>query len=83
MVSVSNADILSKWKNDMNFQNIKLVNDVNGEISMMYNSYSQYGYNKRTVFLVDKEGKVSYINWDYKVDEDDFALMKDRITALK
>jgi peroxiredoxin len=83
MVSVSNADILAKWKNEMNFQNIKLVNDVNGEISMMYNSYSQYGYNKRTLFLVDKEGKISYINWDYKVDDDDFALMRDKITALR
>jgi len=56
---------------------------VNGEISMMYNSYSQYGYNKRTIFLVDKEGKISYINWDYKVDEDYFATMTDKVTALK
>lgn len=83
MVSISNSGILAKWRNEMNLQNVKLVNDPTGEISMMYNSYNQYGYNKRTVFLVDKEGKLSYINWDYKVDDEDFALMKDRITALK
>ena len=83
MVSISNAGILAKWKNEMNLENVKLVNDVTGEISMLYNSYSQYGYNKRTIFLVDKEGKISYVNWNYKVDDDDFALMKDRITALK
>jgi|GEM_PF-748609 len=83
MISVSNAGILAKWKNEMNLENVRLVNDVNGEISMLYNSYSQFGYNKRTIFLVDKEGKISYINWDYKVDDEDFALMKDNITALK
>ncbi len=83
MVSVSNSSILSQWRKQMGLQNVKLVNDPTGEISMMYNSYNQFGYNKRTIFLVDKEGKISYINWDYQVNDNDFAVMKDRITALK
>jgi peroxiredoxin len=83
MVSVSNSGILSKWKNAMNLQNLKLVSDDNGEISMMYNSYNQLGYNKRTIFLVDKEGKLSYIDWDYKVDDTGFAKLKEQLMALK
>lgn len=83
MVSVSNPYILSKWKNEMNLNNVKLVSDDNGAISAMYSSYNAFGYNKRTVFLIDKEGNVSYINWDYKVDDNGFAELKDNVTALK
>lgn len=83
MVSISNSYILSKWKSDLGLMNVKLVNDFDGEISQKYNSYNSFGYNKRTVFLIDKEGRVSYINWDYKVDQDDFELLKDNVMALK
>ncbi len=83
MVSVSNPYILAKWKDDINLNNVKLVSDNDGSISAKYNSFSQLGYNKRTVFLVDKEGNVSYINWDYHVDDNDFALLKDNVAALK
>jgi peroxiredoxin len=83
MVSVSNPYILAKWKDDINLNNVKLVSDNDGSISAKYNSFSQLGYNKRTVFLVDKEGNVSYINWDYHVDDNDFGILKDNIASLK
>ena len=83
MVSVSNPYILAKWKNDMNLNNVKLVSDDNGSISAMYSSFNTFGYNKRTVFLINKEGNLSYINWDYKVDDNGFAVLKDFVTALK
>lgn len=76
MVSKSNFYILSKWKNEMDLNNVKLVNDNTGEISMKYSSYNPLGYNKRTIFLIDKSGKISYIDWDYKVDDEDFILIK-------
>jgi alkyl hydroperoxide reductase subunit AhpC len=82
MVSVSNYYILEKWKKDMGFDNVKLVSDDNGEISMKYNSYNMLGWNKRTVFLINKEGKVQYIDWDYNVeDDDDFGILKEQITS--
>ena len=62
--------------------NVKLVSDDNGEISQMYSSYSQFGYNKRTMFLVDKEGNISYVNWNYQVTDDDFELLKENVLAL-
>jgi len=84
MVSVSNYYILSKWKNDMELDNVTLVSDAAGEISMKYNSYNIMGWNKRTVFLINKNGKVQYIDWDYNVDNDeDFGILKDQLTAQK
>ena len=84
MVSVSNHYILEKWKKDMGFDNVKLVSDDNGVISMKYNSYNTLGWNKRTVFLINKHGKVQYIDRDYNVDDDnDFGILKEQITASK
>ena len=82
MVSQSNQYILSKWKNEMDIKNIKLVNDFTGEISMKYSSFNPLGYNRRTIFLIDKDGKVSYIDWDYKVDDEDFAIIKERLISM-
>lgn len=82
MVSQSNTQILSKWKNDMALENVKLVSDNTGDISMKYGSYNMFGYNKRTLFLIDKSGNVSYIDWDYQVDETDFALVKEHLNSL-
>jgi peroxiredoxin len=84
MVSVSNSYILSNWKKDMGLDNVKLVNDYNGSISMKYNSYNSFGYSNRTVFLINKEGKVEYINWNYDVNnDDDFGTIKEVLTASK
>jgi peroxiredoxin len=82
MVSVSNSYILSKWKNEMELSNVKLVSDNNGEISMKYSSFNPIGYNKRTVFLVDKSGRVSYIDWNYNVDDDDFASIVEHLSTI-
>jgi peroxiredoxin len=82
MISQSNTQILEKWRNEMDIKNIKLVNDFSGEISMKYSSYNPLGYNRRTIFLIDKDGKVSYIDWDYKVDDEDFTLIKERLISM-
>jgi peroxiredoxin len=84
MVSISNPYILLKWRNDMSLENVKLVSDDAGEISMKYNSYNTLGWNKRTVFLINKDGKVQYIDWDYRVDdEEDFGVLKEELTAMR
>ena len=82
MISVTNGSILAKWKEEMNLRNLTLVSDFSGEISALYGSYNPLGYNKRTLFLINKEGIISYIDWDYRVDETDFALVKDYLSAL-
>lgn len=82
MVSMSNTSIISKWRDDMNLKNVTMISDNTGEISSMYSSFNPLGFNNRTIFLIDKTGKVSYIDWDYKVDGNDFALIKDQLHKL-
>ncbi|MBZ0204003.1 MAG: redoxin domain-containing protein [Ignavibacteria bacterium] len=82
MVSISNGEIINKWKDDMGFKNVKMVGDLSGEISAKYSSYNPLGYNNRTVFLIDKSGKVKYVDWDYIVDDYDYSLVMDQISAL-
>lgn len=81
MISQSNYLILEKWKKELALEHIKLVSDNSGDISMKYNSYNMLGYNKRTMFLIDKQGNVAYIDWDYQVDSD-FNQVKEQISSL-
>ncbi len=82
MVSNSSLDILGKWKNDINVKNVKLVADYFGAISSQYRSFNSLGYNNRTLFIIDKSGMISYIDWNYNVDEKDFGLVKDHLKEI-
>lgn len=60
----------------------KLVADHNHKVAAMYNSYNEpAGYNKRTVFVINKLGKIAYIDLRYSVrDMESFNKLQ---TALK
>lgn len=83
MVSSGNTALLQRWMNAMNFGNVKLVSDSDAQIAAKYNSfYFEMGYNQRTIFLIDKDGKIAYIDWDYKVNDEDLAILKNEIRKL-
>lgn len=83
MVSNEGMDMLSNWFENMNFKNVKLISDLNIDISSKYNSFNFFnGYNNRTIFLIDKEGVVRYIDWDYKVIDKDLKLLQEEIKKL-
>ncbi|MCC6865662.1 MAG: redoxin domain-containing protein [Ignavibacteria bacterium] len=82
MVSNSGIEILNKWKKDMQLKNVKLVSDNSGLISSEYASNSSFGYFKRTLFIIDKTGKISYINWNYQVDDKDFGIVQDQLAMI-
>ena len=82
MISSSGPDILKKWKNDTKIKNVKLVSDITGDISFAYGSFNPLGYNNRTLFIIDKSGMISYIDWNYVVDEKDFGLVKDHLDQI-
>lgn len=49
----------------------KLLSDHDHSVAKKYESYNQErGYNKRTVFVIDKQGKIAYIDWKYGVADD-------------
>lgn len=82
MVSNSGAGLLSDWRKDLGLKNVKLISDYSGAISNLYSSFNPMGYNNRTLFIVDKSGKLSYIDWDYQVDDTDFSQVADHLKLI-
>jgi peroxiredoxin len=73
-----------QWAKDQNFP-FRLLSDHLHTVAKLYASYNdKYGFNKRTVFVVDKEGKIAYEDLDYSVaDNDDFNRLKDELSKLQ
>ena len=63
----------------------KLLSDHSHEVGKMYGSYNEKsGYNKRTVFVIDKEGQIAYIDLEYKVgDNEDFDRLKSALAQIQ
>jgi len=62
-----------------------LVSDYGGKVAKMYESWNeQYGMCKRTVFLIDNQGKVAYRDLEYSIkDENDFNQLQQALADLK
>jgi peroxiredoxin len=82
MVSNSGMGVLKSWGKDLSLQNVKLISDYSGVISSAYASFNPKGYNNRTLFIVDKSGKLSYVDWDYQVNETDFSKVTDHLQLI-
>lgn len=62
-----------------------LLSDHDHRIARMYDSYmEQNGFNKRTVYLIDKEGVVRYVNLAFKAsDKKDYDALRAELEKLK
>lgn len=62
-----------------------LLSDHDHKIARLYGSFNEaVGYNKRTVFLIDKEGVVRYSNLEFKAgDANDYNRLREELTKLK
>jgi len=62
-----------------------LVSDYGGKVAKQYDSWNdQYGMCKRTVFLIDNQGKIAYLDLEYSVkDQKDFEDLKKALADLK
>lgn len=62
-----------------------LLSDHDHKIARLYGSFNEaVGYNKRTVFLIDKDGVVRYVNLDFKAgDMNDYNRLREELTKLK
>jgi peroxiredoxin len=62
-----------------------LLSDHDHQTAKKYNSYnSDYGYNKRTVYLIDPGGVVSYIDLNYSTsDEKSFKKLRTALEGMK
>lgn len=63
----------------------KLLSDHDHSVAKMYSSYNaEYGYNKRTVYIVDVGGKISYIDLNYSVSDDkSFKILRTALEGLR
>lgn len=63
----------------------RLLSDHRHQTAATYQSFDgSSNYNKRTVFVVDKQGKIAYMDLEYSVaDLQDFNRLKDAISHLQ
>lgn len=73
-----------QWAKSQHFP-FKLLSDHTHEVAKMYDSYNSFtGFNKRTVYVIDKTGKIAYMNLQYDVrTPDDFQKLKAVLAGLK
>ena len=62
-----------------------LLSDHDHTVAKMYDSYMDgVGFNKRTVYLIDKEGVVRYVNLAFKAgDKNDYDTLRAELEKLK
>jgi peroxiredoxin len=62
-----------------------LLSDHDHHVAKAYDSYmEQYGFNKRTVYLIDKDGVVRYVNLAFKAgDKKDYDALRAELEKLK
>ena len=62
-----------------------LLSDHNHKIAKRYDSYGEErGFNKRTVYLIDKDGVVRYVNLGFKAgDKADFDALRAELEKLQ
>lgn len=73
-----------EWAKQQNFQ-FRLLSDHLHAVARLYDSFNDKGYfNKRTVFVINKQGKIAYEDLEYSVaDQDDFNRLKDALAKLQ
>jgi peroxiredoxin Q/BCP len=62
-----------------------LLSDHDHKVASAYGSFNEaVGYNKRTVFVIDKEGIVRYVNLEFKAgDMNDYSRLREELAKLK
>ncbi|MDT5270632.1 MAG: glutaredoxin-dependent peroxiredoxin [Acidobacteriota bacterium] len=62
-----------------------LLSDHDHHVAKAYDSYmEQYGFNKRTIYLIDKDGVVRYVNLAFKAgDKKDYDALRAELEKLK
>ncbi|MEO8169171.1 MAG: redoxin domain-containing protein, partial [bacterium] len=73
-----------EWAKHLGLQ-FKLLSDHNHEVAKAYGSYNpETGFNKRTVFVIDKKGTIAYIDLNYKAGTmDSFEKLKHALSNLR
>lgn len=73
-----------EWAKYHNLQ-FALLSDHNHEVARMYSSYNpDTGFNLRTIYVIDKKGKIAYIDLAYQAGSvESFDRLKSALAKLK
>jgi peroxiredoxin Q/BCP len=73
-----------EWAKDLNLP-FRLASDHLHKVAQRYSSYNaEHGMNKRTVYVVDKSGKIAYIDLKYNAQGlDSFNKLQDALKKLQ
>ena len=73
-----------EWAKHHNLQ-FPLLSDHDHHVAKMFDSYMEgVGFNKRTVYLIDKDGVVRYVNLAFKAgDKKDYDTLRAELEKLK
>lgn len=73
-----------EWAKHLDLQ-FKLLSDHNHDVARTYQSYNgETSYNKRTVYVIDKQGKIAYVDLEYRAGTpDSFNKLKSALAAMK
>lgn len=66
VVSSSTPKLLYYWEKVLKTTATIYANDKSYNISHIYDSYNKQGYNNRALYVIDKKGKIAYIEKNYE-----------------
>jgi peroxiredoxin len=63
----------------------RLLSDVKHDVARAYGSFNpDTGFNRRTVFVVGRDGRIAYEDLDYSVaDQKDFQALREALAGIK
>jgi peroxiredoxin len=70
LISSSTQSLLKNWESALGTSKIVYVNDANYSVSKAYSSYNENGYNNRVSVVVDKTGKIAFVEMNYNAETD-------------
>lgn len=82
VISSSTTPILFNWQKALNTQNIIYANDADYSTSLKYGSFNPNGYNNRVSVIIDRNGKIAYIDKSFE-SRDEEILNKKLAELLK
>ena len=66
VISSSSNSILFNWQKALNTENIIFANDADYLTSLKYGSYNPNGYNNRVSVIINRKGKIAYIDKSFE-----------------
>jgi peroxiredoxin len=71
-IAISNSSplLLQNWHGLLRTTSIEYASDPDFAVSMKYGAYNPLGYSNRVSVIIDKKGKIAYVDTDYSLEDE-------------